>query len=170
MQSGVREGRRRSEGWTDEERGEWRKTCELGEMCVDDSTHVSTILIFYIYTTIYHQFKFYKNHQPKSLLYLKHQFQRSSYVIFFTKSPYIYFKSIQHKILKSVTILLFYTTEGSLRITHRYTYVRKICNSLLYLKHQFQRSSYVIFLQKSTYISSISTQRKILKSGRGHGV
>jgi hypothetical protein len=36
--------------------------------------------------------------------------------------------------------------------------------SLLYLKHQFQRSSCVIFLQKNLYISSKSTQRKIFKS------
>jgi hypothetical protein len=39
--------------------------------------------------------------------------------------------------------------------------------SLLYLKHQFQRSYYVIFLQKSPYISSKSTQHKMLKSGAG---
>jgi hypothetical protein len=37
------------------------------------------------------------------------------------------------------------------------------CTSLLYLKHQFQRSSHIIFLQKSPYISSKSTQRKMLK-------
>jgi hypothetical protein len=41
--------------------------------------------------------------------------------------------------------------------------------SVLYLKHQFQRSSCVIFLQKSPYISSKSTQCKMLKSGAGGG-
>jgi hypothetical protein len=45
-----------------------------------------------------------------------------------------------------------------------------ILSSLLYLKHQFQRSSRVIFLQKSPYISSKSTQRKILKNSAGGGV
>jgi hypothetical protein len=41
--------------------------------------------------------------------------------------------------------------------------------SLLYLKHQFQRSSCVIFY-KNPYISSKLTQRKILKDAAGRGV
>jgi hypothetical protein len=44
-----------------------------------------------------------------------------------------------------------------------------IHTSLLYSKHQFHRSSCVIFLQKSLYISSKSTQRKMLKNSfNGH--
>jgi hypothetical protein len=43
-------------------------------------------------------------------------------------------------------------------------------NLYIYLKHQFQRSSCVIFLQKKSYISSKSTQRKMLKIGVAGGL
>jgi hypothetical protein len=106
------------------------------------------------------------------LVYLKHQFQRSSCVIFFQKSPYISSKSTQRKILKKTMQQVEYVKKRRKRWgLNPHPDGRRVedtkqncltnitsCSSvynieyILYLKHSFQWSSCVIFYKVPTFL------------------